>query len=429
VLLLGVLFRVVLLPGAPDLSSDFYRYLWDGRVFHAGVNPYAYPPVALPLEPLRYDDLHAHLNRPYALGYYPPVAQWVFAAVAALRPDAVGLKLAFIAFEAAGAAVLLLLLRRSGRPLSQALVYLWNPLIVIELTRGGHSDALMLPFLLLAVYFRMAGRMAPAGAAIGLAALTRLYPIVLLAALARRARPGERGILGLEPWLPVACGATLIAGYLPFWRLPGGLLGHLPAYVGSDWEEFNAGIRIPLRHLLAWLMGVPDPWFYAVLAGKILIVAFVLLAVRVLWRADRDADAPRRAVTVLGAWLLLATPSVEPWYAWGLVALAAVTLSPGWIWFSGASALSYLKFVVPASLVPVWVLALEYVPLLGLLAWEAGRAPAAAPERPAAPAPAGLRALPEKTNRRALVPLYLLGAFPLIAIVIALYFFLTAPSR
>ena len=117
------------------------------------------------------------------------------------------------------------------------------------------------------------------------------------------------------------------------------------------------------------------------------------------------------------------------WYAWGLVALSAVTLSPAWIWFSGASALSYLKFVVPQSLVPGWVLVLEYVPLLGLLAWEAGRTPAGAPEPAAAPAAGELRPLPASTNRRALLPLYMLGAFPLIAIVIALYFFLTAPSR
>jgi hypothetical protein len=429
VLLLGVLFRVVLIPGVPDLSSDFYRYLWDGRVFHAGANPYAFPPVAAALEPLRYDDLHTHLNRPYALGYYPPLAQWVFRAVAALRPDVVGLKLAFIGFEAAGIAALLLLLRGAGRPLSQSLVYLWNPLIVIELARGGHSDALMLPFLLLAIHFRRKDRMTLAGIALGLAALARLYPIVLLAALTRRTRPGERGILGFEARLPIACVLTVVLGYLPFAGIPGGPFGHAPAYVGSDWEEFNAGIRIGLRHVLAWVVSEEDPWFYAVLSGRILIACFLALCARVLVTREEEDASLGRTIAILGGWLLLATPSLEPWYAWGLVALSAVTLSPGWIWFSGAVGLSYLKFVVAESLVPTWVLYVEFVPTLALLSWEAGRGqPAVRVVREPA-AEGAMRPLPRPVSRRVTLPLYIVGVFPLIAIVITLFFMLAGFAR
>ena len=429
VLLLGILFRVVLIPGLPDLSSDFYRYLWDGRVFHAGVNPYAFPPVAAALEPLRLDDLHTHLNRPYALGYYPPLSQWVFRAVAALRPDVVGLKLAFITFEAAGIAALLLLLRGAGRPLSQSLVYLWNPLIVIELARGGHSDALMLPFLLLAIHFRRKDRMTLAGIALGLAALARLYPIVLLASLTRRTRPGERGFLGFEPRLPIACILTVVFGYLPFAGIPGGPFGHAPAYIGSDWEEFNAGIRIALRHVLAWVVSEEDPWFYAVLSGRILIACFLALCVRVLVTREEEDAALGRAIAILGGWLLLATPSLEPWYAWGLVALSAVTLSPGWIWFSGAVGLSYLKFVVAESLVPTWVLYVEFLPTLGLLAWEAGRWQPATRPLPGPALEGSGRPLPSRASRRALLPLYIIGVFPLIAIVITLFFLLAGFTR
>lgn len=424
VLLLGILFRVVLIPGVPDLSSDFYRYLWDGRVFHAGVNPYAFPPVAAALEPLRYDDLHTHLNRPYALGYYPPLAHWVFRAVTALRPDVVGLKLAFITAEAAGIVALLVLLRGAGRPLSQSLVYLWNPLIVIELARGGHSDALMLPFLLLAIHFRRKDRMTLAGIALGLAALMRLYPIVLLAALTRRTRPGQRGLFGFEPSLPIACILTVVLGYLPFAGIPGGPFGHAPFYVGSDWEEFNAGIRIALRHLLAWVVSEKDPWFYAVLSGRILIACFLALCARVLMTREEEDATLGRSIAVLGGWLLLATPSLEPWYAWGLVALSAVTLSPAWIWFSGAVGLSYLKFVVIRSLVPTWVLLAEFVPTLALLAWEAGRAQRAAANT-FAPAPeAAAHPLSRDVSRRVNLPLYIIGVFPLIAFVITIFFLL-----
>ena len=38
--------RLVLLFSEPSLSSDIYRYVWDGRVQAAGINPYAHAPAA-----------------------------------------------------------------------------------------------------------------------------------------------------------------------------------------------------------------------------------------------------------------------------------------------------------------------------------------------------------------------------------------------
>src|SRR5262245_35795101 len=38
------LFRLTLFWCTPSLSEDIYRYIWDGRVQMAGINPYRYPP-------------------------------------------------------------------------------------------------------------------------------------------------------------------------------------------------------------------------------------------------------------------------------------------------------------------------------------------------------------------------------------------------
>ena len=40
----AVVLRLVFLPVMPSLSDDYYRYVWDGRVQLAGVNPYKYRP-------------------------------------------------------------------------------------------------------------------------------------------------------------------------------------------------------------------------------------------------------------------------------------------------------------------------------------------------------------------------------------------------
>jgi alpha-1,6-mannosyltransferase len=424
IVLLGLLFRIVLLPGEPNLSGDYYRYLWDGRLFHGGVNPYAFPPTSPALASFRYDDLHTHLNRPDGIGLYPPLAQWVFRAVAAIRPDALGLRISFLAFEAIGVAVLLLLLRRTGRPLAQVLIYLWNPLIVIEMTRGGHSDALMLPFLLLAIHHRMGGKMARAGVALGLATLARLYPMVILPALMTRSRTPGRGVLGFEPALPAAFAITVLLGYFPFAAMDGGLGAPLASALGSDWEEFNAGIRLALRHLLAWMASAEDPWVHAPAAGRILLAGYALFCVRVLLRREEDGRTPARAAALLGGWLLVATPSVEPWYAWGLVAIAAVTVAPAWIWFSGAAGLSYLKFVSPTHLVPPWVLGVEFIPTLALLAYAAAKVPEGGARRmEQGEDPGWSRPLPPPRRRWIRIPIYLIGAFPLVAIVLVLFFF------
>ena len=46
------------------LSSDLYRYIWDGRVQRAGINPYLYPPSAPELAVLRDEHVYPRINRP-----------------------------------------------------------------------------------------------------------------------------------------------------------------------------------------------------------------------------------------------------------------------------------------------------------------------------------------------------------------------------
>src|SRR5260370_11672284 len=95
VLTIGLIARLVLLPVVPTLSTDVYRYVWDARVAHAGISPYAYPPSARELEPLRDLAVFPHLNHPTWRTIYPPAAQTFFRLLYHGRPDSVSpLKLA-----------------------------------------------------------------------------------------------------------------------------------------------------------------------------------------------------------------------------------------------------------------------------------------------------------------------------------------------
>src|SRR5713226_8849542 len=62
ILTVGVLSRMLLLPAVPSLSTDAYRYVWDARVSSAGIDPYAYPPVASEVAGLRDTNIYPRLN-------------------------------------------------------------------------------------------------------------------------------------------------------------------------------------------------------------------------------------------------------------------------------------------------------------------------------------------------------------------------------
>ena len=371
----GLLFRLLQLATPVYLSSDLYRYLWDGRVQLAGISPYRYPPAAPELAELRDGDVHPRINRPTARTIYPPGAQGLFAATAALAPDSVlGWRLVLLVMEAATVLLLLRLLRGVGVPPAAVVVYAWAPLVVFEGVQAGHVDVAVVPLVLLALGLRSAGAPVAAGIALGLAVLVKLYPVVLMPAWWRR-----------SDWrFPVAVAATVALGYLPHALTVGtGALGFLPEYFGSS-EDFNVG----LRAVVTWSLGFGGE------AARAAVMAafFAALAAAVVWIGRRRSpDAPglwRAGAAAVGAYLLLVPTSMHPWYVLWLVPFLAVVPAPAWLYFSGGVTLSYLKYAVEPLPFPWWVWLAEYGPLYGLLLLAAtgplaARPPSALPARTA----------------------------------------------
>src|SRR5262244_2111684 len=79
VLAVAALMRLVVLLAPPYLSDDINRYVWDGRVEAAGLNPYRYVPADPHLAGLRDEAIYPKINRSdYAPTIYPPVAEYIF---------------------------------------------------------------------------------------------------------------------------------------------------------------------------------------------------------------------------------------------------------------------------------------------------------------------------------------------------------------
>src|SRR5712671_1421620 len=103
ILATAVLLRIGAFAAPVYLSDDIYRYIWDGRVQAAGINPYRYIPTDAHLAPLRDEAVFPHINRNnYAPTIYPPVGQMLFFAATRVGETVTGIKLVLVVVEAVG---------------------------------------------------------------------------------------------------------------------------------------------------------------------------------------------------------------------------------------------------------------------------------------------------------------------------------------
>ena len=328
-LILGfaLLFRVAPLTTDTYLSTDLYRYVWDGRVQAHGINPYRFVPGDIRLVPLRDGAIYGNINRRnYAKTVYPPGAQFVFLLVTRLSETVTAIRVAMVVCEALAVWCIILLLRSMNLPASRVILYAWHPLVIWEFAGGGHCDAIMVACVALAFLLQRRGREMATGAALGLAVLAKLFPLVLLPALYRRFRYGWK--------LPLALAATVCAGYLPYTLTYSfaGALGFLPMYTQE--EGLQSGDRFFLLNMLpiATLQRLhlpPNKVFLLLAAG-----AFAAAGAWAFWRRDADERSVlRRGVCLAAMFVAVLSPAVD-WYCTWLVFFLPFLPEPWLVWLT-----------------------------------------------------------------------------------------------
>jgi hypothetical protein len=150
-LLLALLARLALLPHPAD--SDANRYLWEGRLIREGQDPYAHVASASEWAGLR-DAYWQGMNQKDLRTFYPPVAEWIFAAIGGLWYHPMALKGMFIIFDLGSVALLLAMLSSRSQPLRLAGLYAFNPIPLIGFAAQAHFDAMLIFFILLALWLR-----------------------------------------------------------------------------------------------------------------------------------------------------------------------------------------------------------------------------------------------------------------------------------
>ena len=356
VVLFGLLFRVILLFSAPGLSDDVYRYLWDGRVQAAGINPYVYPPASEALADLKDDVVFPRVNHPHVPTIYPPLAQIFFRVCYLIHPSVWAIKTGLVLFDLLTAWFLLGLIRLYDQHPGQLLIYLWHPLLLVEVAGNGHIDALGVSFMVIAFLYLQVGGYARAFAALGLSFLGKFFAICLVPVFFRwicgRISQSSEGRLraGFSPkaiWPVLIFTATIAAGYLPYREAGDTLFAGFLTYA-EHWS-FNA----PVFDILSYALDNPL-WARAAIA-----VGFGTAVILFTFSRMPPIQA---GFFLVGAFLLL-TPTLHPWYAIWMIPFMVFYRQPAWLIFTGLIAVSYHVLIRYAS-EGVWEEAVWVKPLL-----------------------------------------------------------------
>ncbi len=373
----GAVFRATLLFRGPDLSDDLYRYVWDGRLAAAGISPYRLAPDAPQFAGMD-PGLNSRVAHRESKTVYPPVGQAVFRVAAASGPLAESALKAF--FGAADLAIVALLANSGGANASwAAALYAFHPLPITESAGQGHLDSLGVALLLASMSLARGQRPIRSGFAFALSVLTKYVPAAGTLVFVRRggfrfaaAAVGLSALLWSAASQPGASPAGDLARYATRWEYnsvlyPAAVAGmeamRLPQRAKSGFLALKERLHHP-----EWAQSV-FPLFYAGFFARLALAVLLWAALCVIaWRA-RTLDGALLAS--LGA-LLVASPTLHPWYLLWVLPLAALRREPGFLFLSCSVPVSY-SLLYPGGLPPGIVFAVEYVPFLLLLLYSGWR--------------------------------------------------------
>jgi len=370
---------------SPPLTTDVNRYAWDARVQSSGINPYRFAPTDARLVFLRDPKIWPHINRKGWRTIYPPAAEGAF--LLARGAFGHGLRATtwlFLAAEALTVGFLALVLARAALPLERVGIYALHPLVVSEIAANGHVDALVATAVAGLLVAWQTRRGALAGAALAAATLVKLWPALLVVALARGG--GRRFVAAATVVIAVAYSAYLSVG--------SGVFGSLRMF--EQRLRFGS-ITPPFEKLLG--------------TTSVHAVVAILLLAALAGAALRDRltvfELARVALLLTGMILIL-RDYLQPWY--GLVLLPLLVIVPqaiGWMWLTGSLPLLYLFADAKNGVLPLWIRLVVFGPVLvaglaGVL-WRRRSRPA--PFQPPVDDPSIALVIPALDEEAALPPL------------------------
>ncbi|MEM6718620.1 MAG: mannosyltransferase [Bacteroidota bacterium] len=387
---IAILFRLVFVGSIPNLSQDFYRFIWDGRMLVEGWNPYLYLPndlMASGTAPIaEAQELFNGMGSLSASHYtnYPPINQLCFAiaglfAGKSILGSVIVLRILIILADIGTLYFGKKLLERLGLPIHHIWLYILNPFIIIELTGNLHFEGVMIFFLIWSLYLLHKGSWIWAAILLACSVSVKLIPLIFLPLLFQWFTKHKASELSKKKFPTIWKGglqllafygiviATIVVLFLPF--LSKQFIDNYQQTVGLWFQnfEFNASFY----YIARWIGYETIGWNLIKDIGRVTpIIVLIFVTGTSLFRNNKDFQKTITALLFGLSFYFFTTTTMHPWYLATLLILSVFTQYRFTIVWSFMIIFSYTAYRNEGYAENLGFVAFEYIVVYGFLLYE-----------------------------------------------------------
>jgi len=380
-------FRLLFLFSIPNLSQDFYRFLWDGRMILQGFNPYVHTPESFIINgtsPVyQAQELYNGMGILNASHFtnYPPLNQLCFViaglfAGKSILGSVIVLRLMIIAADFGTLYFGKKLLHKLNIPVNTIFWFILNPFIIIELTGNLHFESVMIFFLIWSLYLFQVGKWRFSAVILAFSISIKLIPLIFLPLFFNWFFNGK---LSIKDWrlhslefknlfffYSLIIFITLIL-FIPFYSLA--FIQNYTQTVILWFQdfEFNASLYYVARTIGYLFRGYNEIG----LIGKIFpVIIFLFVLYTTFFRKNKSIKELILSMFIVLSFYYFMSTTVHPWYIATLLILSLFTKYKFPLVWSFAAILSYLAYANSDNTENLWIISLEYILVYGFLIWE-----------------------------------------------------------
>tara|TARA_B100000809_G_C15131658_1_gene528726 strand:+ start:1978 stop:3318 length:1341 start_codon:yes stop_codon:yes gene_type:complete len=407
---IAFLSRTIFLLAIPNLSQDFYRFIWDGRMILEGLNPYLHTPESFiqaggSFPVAEAEALYAGMGELNGSHYtnYPPINQLCFLIAAlfsssSVLGSAIVFRLIIIAADFGTFFFGKKLLEKLNLPEKNIFWYILNPFIIIELTGNLHFEGVMIFFLIWSLYLLHSGKWKWAAVVFALSISVKLIPLLFLPLLffyfkkptvisSEVAKSHNNEILkqvqdtdlntrlDFKNLIGFYCiiGLTTLLLFAPFFSSE--FINNYSQTVALWFNnfEFNASMYYLAREVGYWFTGYNE---IAVIGKALPALIFLFVMGLAFFRRKIDTQILIAHMLFAFSIYLFLSTTVHPWYIATLLILSVFTNYKFPLVWSFVVILSYWAYInlnKADKSENLWIIALEYVIVYSVFIWEVFR--------------------------------------------------------
>jgi hypothetical protein len=380
---IAFLFRAIFILSIPNLSQDFYRFIWDGRMILEGFNPYLYTPESFiqtqefPIAQAK--ELYTGMGQLNGSHFtnYPPINQLCFVIAGlfsghSILGSAIVLRLLIIGADFGTLIFGKRLLGQLNLPEKNIFWYILNPFIIIELTGNLHFEGVMIFFFVWSLYLLHSGKWKWAAITFALSISVKLIPLLFLPLVFQYFKKGTSQVIDIKKLILfyVLIGITTCLLFTPFFSSD--FINNYAQTVALWFQnfEFNASIYYIAREIGYLLTGYNE----IAIIGKVLpvLVLLFVFGLAVFKKRIHTKTLVTMMLFAFSFYLFLST-TVHPWYLATLLVLSVFTnykFPLAWSFVIILSYLAYINLNKADKSENLWIITIEYSIVYAVFIWE-----------------------------------------------------------